>query len=225
MRAPGIGVLEVVDQLRQILDRIDVMMRRRRDQADAGGGVAHAGDVGVDLVAGQLTALPRLGALGHFYLDVVGIDQILDGHAEPAGGDLLDRRAHRVAVWQRGRSGPASSPPSPVLDLPPMRFIAIASVVWASREIEPKLIAPVANRRTMLAAPVRPPSSGIGVGANLKSIRPRMVSRRSLWSLIERGEDLVTSIVANVAAHRVLQGGHAGFGCPGMRPRHAGETA
>src|SRR2546421_8334530 len=30
----------------------------------------------------------------------------------------------------------ASSPPSPVLDLPPIRFIAIASVVCASREIE-----------------------------------------------------------------------------------------
>jgi hypothetical protein len=32
----------------------------------------------------------------------------------------------------------ASSPPSPVFDLPPMRFMAIASVVCASREIEPK---------------------------------------------------------------------------------------
>src|SRR6202035_3729934 len=39
----------------------------------------------------------------------------------------------------------ASSPPSPVLDLPPMRFIAIANVVCASRLIEHKLIAPVAK--------------------------------------------------------------------------------
>ena len=45
----------------------------------------------------------------------------------------------------------ASSPPSPVLDLPPMRFIAMASVVCASRLIEPKLIAPVANRLTICA--------------------------------------------------------------------------
>ena len=29
-----IDVLEIVDQLRKILDRIDVMMRRRRNQAD-----------------------------------------------------------------------------------------------------------------------------------------------------------------------------------------------
>ena len=33
------------------------------------------------------------------------------------------------------RSG--SSPPSPVLDLPPMRFMAMASVSWASALIEP----------------------------------------------------------------------------------------
>src|SRR5439155_430677 len=40
-----------------------------------------------------------------------------------------------------------SSPPSPVFDLPPMRFIAIAKVVCASRLIEPKLMAPVAIER------------------------------------------------------------------------------
>ena len=33
------------------------------------------------------------------------------------------------------RSG--SSPPSPVFDLPPRRFMAMASVSWASAEIEP----------------------------------------------------------------------------------------
>ena len=42
-----------------------------------------------------------------------------------------------------------SSPPSPVLDLPPRRFIAIASVVCASVDIEPSDIAPVANLFTI----------------------------------------------------------------------------
>src|ERR1700688_4575994 len=42
----------------------------------------------------------------------------------------------------------ASSPPSPVLDLPPKRFIAMARVSWASLEIEPYDIAPVAKRLT-----------------------------------------------------------------------------
>ena len=54
----------------------------------------------VDLVAGQLAALARLGALGDLDLHVVGIDQIFGGHAESAGRDLLDRRAHRIAVGQ-----------------------------------------------------------------------------------------------------------------------------
>ena len=37
-----IDVLEVVDELRQILDGVDVVVRRRRDEADAGDGVADA---------------------------------------------------------------------------------------------------------------------------------------------------------------------------------------
>ena len=72
-----VDVLQIVDELRQILDRIDVVMRRRRDQADAGRRVAHPGDVLVDLVAGQLAALAGLGALRHLDLDVVGVDQVL----------------------------------------------------------------------------------------------------------------------------------------------------
>ena len=55
-----------------------------------------------------------------------------------------------------------SSPPSPVFDLPPMRFMAMASVVCASRLIEPKLIAPVAKRLTISAAGSTS-SSGIGL--------------------------------------------------------------
>ena len=61
--------------------------------------------------------------------------------------------------------------------------MAIASVVCASREIEPKLIAPVANRFTIDAAGSTS-ASGTGVAANFISISPRNVSRRLLWSLI-----------------------------------------
>jgi hypothetical protein len=88
-----VDVLQIVDQLRQILDRVDVVVRRRRDQADARGRVPVLGDDRVDLVAGQLTALAGLCALRDLDLDHVGVDQIFRGHAEPARGDLLDRRA------------------------------------------------------------------------------------------------------------------------------------
>ena len=70
MRASGFDVLEVVDQLRQVLDGVDVVVRRRRNQLDARRRVPHPADVLVDLVAGQLTALAGLGALGHLDLQV-----------------------------------------------------------------------------------------------------------------------------------------------------------
>ena len=50
---------------------------------------------------------------------------------------LLHRAAAQVAVRRPGVNRSASSPPSPVFDFPPMRFIAIASVSCASFEIEP----------------------------------------------------------------------------------------
>src|SRR6185437_1976186 len=96
-----VDAFQIADQLRQILDGIDVVMRRRRYQADARRGVAHRRDVLVDLVTGKLAAFSGLGALCHLDLDVVGVDQILGGHAEAARGDLLDLRAHRIAVGQR----------------------------------------------------------------------------------------------------------------------------
>ena len=74
------------------------------------------------------------------------------------------------------RSG--SSPPSPVLLLPPRRFIAMASVSCASAEIEPKLIAPVQNRLTISLAGI---TSSIGIGPpfapGLNSSRPRRAQR------------------------------------------------
>ena len=100
-----VGVLQVVDQLRQILDGINVVVRRRRDQADARRGVADLGDPGIDLVAGQLAALAGLGALGHLDLQFLGVDQVVAGDAEAAGGDLLDGAVLRVAVRLRRVAG------------------------------------------------------------------------------------------------------------------------
>ena len=165
-----VDVLQVVDQLRQILDRIDVVVRRRRDQADARRRMADLGDVLVDLVAGQLAAFAGLGALRHLDLDVVGIDQVLGGHAEAARGHLLDRRAHRIAVGQRLEAVGFLAALAGV-GRPPMRFMAMASVVCASRLIEPKLIAPVAKRLTISAAGSTS-SSGTGVVGRLELHQP-----------------------------------------------------
>ena len=72
----GIDLLQVEDQLRQVFDGIDVVMRRRRDQGHAGTRIAQPGDQLVDLVAGQLAALAGLGALGDLDLQHLGVDQI-----------------------------------------------------------------------------------------------------------------------------------------------------
>ena len=93
-----IDVLQVVDQLGQIFDGIDVVVRRRRDQADALRGMTHLGDHRIDLVAGQLSAFAGLCTLRHLDLHHVGIDEIFRRDAKTTGRDLLDRRAHRIAI-------------------------------------------------------------------------------------------------------------------------------
>ena len=100
-RAVRVDLLQVVDQLRQIFDRIDVVMRRRRDQHHAGRRVAELRDHLRHFEAGQLAALAGLGALGDFDFDFAALVQIFRGDAEAAGGDLLDRRVRVVAVGAR----------------------------------------------------------------------------------------------------------------------------
>ena len=78
------------------------MVRRRRDQADAGRGLTDLGDPGVDLLAGQVAALAGLGALGHLYLNLEGTAKVAARHAKARTCHLLDRGVLGVAVGQRG---------------------------------------------------------------------------------------------------------------------------
>ena len=94
----AVGVFQVKNQLRQILNRVDVVVGRGRNQPDAGRGVAHLGNPLVDLVAGQLAALAGLGALRHLDLQLVGVGEVVGRDAEAGRGNLLDGRAHGVAV-------------------------------------------------------------------------------------------------------------------------------
>ena len=103
---PGlrIDVLEVVDELRQVLDRVDVVMRRRRDQLDARRRVAYPADVLVHLETRELAALAGLRALSHLDLEVGSVHQVVGGDAEAAGGHLLDGAGPRVTVGVRGEA-------------------------------------------------------------------------------------------------------------------------
>ena len=123
----GADLVQVEDELRQVLDRVDVVVRRRRDQRHARLGAAQARDVRADLLARELPALSRLGALRDLDLELLGVDQELGRDAEAARRDLLDPRSGRVARLEaaqvRERGGAALS-----VDvrhrLPPHRVLA-----------------------------------------------------------------------------------------------------
>ena len=149
-----------------------------------------ARDVLVDLVAGQLAALAGLGALRHLDLDVVGVDQVFGGHAEAARGDLLDRRAHRIAVGQRLEA---------VGLLAALAGVRLAAdAVHRDRQRGVRLAADRAEAHRAggealddLGSPARPRRAASACRPACSSISPRMVSSRSLCSLIDCGERLV----------------------------------
>ena len=93
-----IAVLQIVNELRDVLDGIDVVVRRRADEADAGRGVANGGDVIVYFSSRQLAALAGFRALYDLDLQFVGVGQVIHGHAKATAGYLLDRRALGIAV-------------------------------------------------------------------------------------------------------------------------------
>ena len=69
----GVDLLQVVNQLCQILNGIDVMVRRRRDQRHAGCRVAEPRDQAVNLDPGKLATLAGLCPLRHLDLDFPAI--------------------------------------------------------------------------------------------------------------------------------------------------------
>ena len=85
-----VGIFQIMDQLCEILDGVDIMVRRRRNQADTGRSVAGLGDPGIDLGSGQFAPLTRLGPLSHLDLQFTGIGQVVTGDAEASRSYLLD---------------------------------------------------------------------------------------------------------------------------------------
>ena len=84
--------------------------------------------------------------------------------------------------FSSGMKRAGSSPPSPVFDLPPILFIAIASDSCASALIDPKLMAPVANR-TMMSFSVSTFSSSMG-STSLNFNKPLIDALRLFSSLV-----------------------------------------
>src|SRR4029077_6188468 len=68
---PRVDGLEVVDELRQVLYRIDVVVRRRRDELHPRLRVPQARDEARDLEPGKLAAFARLGSLCDLDLQLI----------------------------------------------------------------------------------------------------------------------------------------------------------
>ena len=86
-----VDALQVVDQLRQVLDAVNVVVRRRGYQRDTGERMPQPGDVRRYFNAGYLAPLAGLGALGHLDLELHGRHEILCRNTEPRRSNLFDR--------------------------------------------------------------------------------------------------------------------------------------
>ena len=95
-----IHALQVEDQLSQIFNGIDVMVRRRADKRNAGLRMAQTGDQLRNLVAGKLAAFAGLRSLGDLDLDLLGVGQIFGGDSKARGGHLL-----HLVIKDRGSTG------------------------------------------------------------------------------------------------------------------------
>src|SRR4051812_18252391 len=84
-----IDVLQVINQLCEIFDRVDVMVRRRRDETHTWNRVPQPRDYVVDLVPRKLPAFTRFRSLRHLDLKLVGVHEIVRGYAEARGSHLL----------------------------------------------------------------------------------------------------------------------------------------
>ena len=96
-----VRVLEIVNQLRNVLDGVDVVVRRRADESHPGGGIANGGDHLVHLEPGQLAPFARLCPLHDLDLQLVGICEVIYGHPEATARYLFDGRARGVTVLER----------------------------------------------------------------------------------------------------------------------------
>ena len=103
---PRVRALEVEDQLLEVLDRVDVVVRRRRDQARRPASRAASARSTGRPCGRQLAALAGLGALRELDLDVVAVDEVHARDAEPAGRDLLDGALRRRSAAARSARGP-----------------------------------------------------------------------------------------------------------------------
>ncbi len=96
-----VGVLEVKNQLSQVLNGVNIVVRRRRNKANTRRGLTHLSNPGVDLLTRQMTTLARLGALSHLDLNLNCRAQVAACYTKAARSNLLNGGVLGITVGQR----------------------------------------------------------------------------------------------------------------------------
>ena len=87
-----------MNELRDIFDRINVMVGWRTDQSNPRCRMPNLRNEPVYLRAWELTAFARFCALDDFDLQLIRVGQVIDRDTESPAGDLLNGGATPVAV-------------------------------------------------------------------------------------------------------------------------------
>src|SRR5699024_1720714 len=93
-----VRALEIVDELREVLNGVNIVVRWWGNQPHTRGGNADFGNPRIDLIRWQLTALTGLGALRHLDLNIRAVIKIVASHAKAPRRHLLDGGAAGIAV-------------------------------------------------------------------------------------------------------------------------------
>ena len=93
-----IYILQVEDKLSQVLDRVNIVMRRRRNKRDSRNRMTCLRNNLVHLITRQLTTLTRLCTLCNLNLNFFGIHQIFSGHTKTTWSNLLGLATERDTV-------------------------------------------------------------------------------------------------------------------------------
>ena len=95
-----ICILQVMDELREIFNGVNIVMRRWRNKSYARGRMSNFCNPWVDLVTRKLTAFARLCALRHFDLYIIGINEVFTCDSETARSNLFDCRSLGIPIRQ-----------------------------------------------------------------------------------------------------------------------------
>ena len=160
------------------------MVRRWRDQRHTRLAVAQPSDVGIHLGTRQLTAFTWLGALSHFDLELLAAAQVLRGHTEATGSDLLDRRAGGIAIAQAANAGEHLGAPLAIDIVEHVEaggiFAALTAVALAADAVH-------GNRQHLMGlAGERPKAHAPGAEAGADALNALdLINRQRRWGRLE----------------------------------------